>query len=315
MINNKDKNSILIIGNGLTIDLIESFKLNYDSRRPFDWDIFYQPEFSDKRVKFFNDAITMNNYISKHKKSIKGIEDYEIIEGFLNGLKSHPLEWSKAQQRLYIQFSNYFAIAYSHLQIDIDDVDITHWEYIEKFNKIKKSLIGIVSLNYDLLIERILTLIDEKYYRIGMDKNYGGLPLFKPHGSIDFDKALGSMNLDIEKGSLCFFNDFPFKSLDKDKWLVPRAEADIVLPTSYPLHTNISWVRKGYNWIQNNFHNAKKCYIFGLSYWSCDRPELNYMIDLLDQNCQIIIVNPNPSKPMLVKLYDKFNDVKQINHL
>ncbi len=308
------KDTVLVVGNGLTKGFINYFQFNFDTDSPIDWDTLYHKPFSETEVRFLDDAIDLKEYILDRRKKFDGIKDYELLEGFLNSLGSDWNVWSLKQKRLYHQLSNYFAITYSHLQKEMDNYPLHNWPYIQKFDEIRMNLLGIVSFNYDILIERILDYFKHYYHRIGMDKTCNGLVLFKPHGSIDFDKGHETMNLDIQEGSLCFQNEFTFDHLEKKRWLEPRAQNDIILPTSSTFNLKLSFVRYGYRWVSEKFCDAKRCIFLGLSYWYCDRPELDLIIKSLDRNCEIILANPNrPDQMLEVLTQKKFNNVRWDN--
>lgn len=300
------RNTIFLMGNGFAIDFNKCKNMNINSSKPFSLSV---PCKEPKIENILNELPNLKNYISlKRSQGVK--DDFEICHHLLLDIINSPNE--KSLQWIHGEMRQYFSLTYSLMQI-IYDFNLNDWHYINKFKKIHDSLLGCISFNYDLLLERVLALNNIRYYRYGIANENGIIPVFKPHGSIDFEAGPGT--IDIQPIISRFKNQTflceckPMISIDPYNYLVPRILADIVLPSEPSPQQRLSWVKGTYEWFKDISPYVKNFVIIGISYWICDRMEIDQLIDVLPKSCTIHIINPCPP-PCLIDKIEK----KKINY-
>lgn len=167
-----------------------------------------------------------------------------------------------------------------------------------------------VAFNYDLLVESILRKAGIIRYSPGISIRRGQfevgvVPLIKPHGSIDFDVLregiIRGYRLQYPLTMFIERCDFPAQRLPRGELISARMAADLVLPSEYSWQAGFQWIRLGFDSFCQLAPSLTDCIFLGLSYWKCDRPELNRLLDALPRSCHVVIANPYPSEGMIEK--------------
>lgn len=190
---------------------------------------------------------------------------------------------------------HYLAHAYSQYQLVCVEKWLTlceDWQWLRWIGEHAREIAYVVSFNYDLVVERLLDLNNARYRRIGIMEEKRGIPILKPHGSIDF------VNDMVEPGSPAYAGlrfvdlDTPMRAMNGEEMLGPRPDAAIVLPTEYSRIMDYQWVGPGYD----RFHEWGRTYtdliMVGLSYWECDRPEIDFLLGSLAPTTRVHVVDP-----------------------
>ncbi len=261
------KRILFIIGNGLSIDLRDyTFPRleKWDTSRPLQWDL-YTPD--NLTVPWLQSLPKFNEIIPLLRKVEPDITDFEIFKKSIQFAKDNA--WSCSDiSFLKAEMQHFLAIAYSYFQSEVDKRDLSSWYWLKWLKTYGDYIQGVVSFNYDLLIETALKHSGLYIRRFGVVTEKQGIPILKPHGSIDFD--LSERAIKLTKGypmkAALSRNDGTgcLKSLDKSELTNPRAEADIVLPLEYPTLWELSWVSDGYDYFKENASSYSHCIIFGL---------------------------------------------------
>ena len=107
-------------------------------------------------------------------------------------------------------------------------------------------LVTAVSFNYDLLLERVFTIIERKYCRTHLRLPDDVIRLFKPHGSADFDLPIGN-KLGYPLRVYAHMNNSPLRIISDSEWNQAPGEALVVLPFEKNPYMHFQWVRPGYS--------------------------------------------------------------------
>ena len=292
---------LLIVGNGLSIDLWKYLRLNIDPSSPFSFEV---PDPFDNAKKLLETLTRVRNLIKSHPK----LSNFDIIQGFVSNYQRTDQE----HQWIHGELRQYLSLAYSYANNNLLHHWKKGWKWEQWLGKHHGRIAGIVSFNYDLTLEAVLEQSSFKYYRIGSKEEDGiiGIPIFKPHGSCDFDLNSRAINMPLQSRlrNLTFLNDYinngrgRIEIVPKKKLLEPRTESDIVLPFESSPQTQLTWVRQGYETLNKIAKTVDSCIIAGVSYQPCDRLEINSIVDAVPITAMIQLVDPMPNVDFATEL-------------
>ncbi len=299
------ESELLIIGNGLSIALFKHLNLNIHPSHPFSFQIIL--EHNNKPI--FDEL----GRLKKLKDSASNKEDFEIIDDFVtNFSEDNEHKW------LHCELRHFLSLAYSYAYFQTKSKWKNNWKWLKWIYQHKNEIGGIVSFNYDLSIELALNKLAIDFFRLGSSEEVKGIPIFKPHGSCDFDinKRAILMPVDSRLKCLTLLNDGGNVEIVPEKeLLIPRIEADIVLPFEHSNQTLLSWVQTGFEKIKQITKSVKVCTIIGISYHQSDRKEIDLIIDNLSTNVKINLINLHPNVDLKKKLLEKTKYVKEYTPL
>jgi hypothetical protein len=323
----------LIVGNGLSLDIVyflskssPSLKESWNPQKPLSWIL---PTPDQPHIPLLPCSLPrLAAFVDKIKREGKELSDFDIFERICkhiekNNESSKPYipksgdSYNKAAAEKEFNLScieaearHFLAIAYSHFQLQLDLLEIKGWPWLEWINESVKELISIVSFNYDLILETALDKSGATYRRFGIYTENNGIPILKPHGSIDFEVTGIMMPTGYPLKNVAIRNDFPIKILRREELNMVRTEADIVLPHEYSPLSTFQWVKPGYAHFQEVGPTLTHCVFLGLSYWDCDRPEIDFLIKHLNQRTKIVVANPEPPKKFMKQITSKFTAIE-----
>lgn len=154
------------------------------------------------------------------------------------------------------------------------------------------------------MLEEIFDRVNKQYYSLQVNHHGFGIPLVKPHGSVDFDMTEGLISWKSElplNGSIDL-NDTPIIRLGVDDLASPRYQAQCIIPNEANKYKKFQWVKHANEWFSDVTKNSDYCVFIGISYFECDRREIDKIIDNLSNECVVIVANPNPPQDFLIKL-------------
>lgn len=329
LIQNKEININQIRKNGDTLILIGN-GLNFSLREFLDIDIKTSNFFSWKSIEFNNSKLSIEKSFPILYKKLKDVlyidKDFDKVEKIILDAKKNIQNNNdiRSNKILLCEIEHYLMIIFSNYQKIIDDKNIEKWSWTKYFDMEHKKIYAIVSLNYDLVVEKILSNLRIEYSRIGVSNESGGIPIFKPHGSIDFWGIGIDSPISYPISNIISRNDTPIISLKRDELLMPRIEVDIVAPTQASELESFQWIKPGYDLLINHGKEVKKLIICGVSYWGCDRKEIDLIIDNINPNCEVININPDKTSNDIKefgnkiiskigkKRYKQINDIKEL---
>ena len=303
---NQYRNICLIVGNGITYDYISENKL--DSINPA------------KPLSGFNcPEISYKEFIDK-------VPDIKVM--MQNGPYNNDFDEINKYSRRYsadtnkdCQLRRFLAISYSLLQLKMEEYQsLWSWKWAKWFYANSSKISGAISFNYDVILETTFKTVGLKYYRTGTTNELTGIPIVKPHGSIDFEISDGFIggvnnpegiwNIHTRLNSC---NNL-VKVIQKDKWLYPRLEPDIIPPWEENYQLNLGWVDTGYKILSKKFNEIEAFLIVGFSYGFADQKEFNLIINMIPKGkiIDFLIVNPTEQIELQEYLLSKGHRVKQI---
>jgi hypothetical protein len=264
-------------GNGFNMALRSHFPdelYGWDSRNPLHW----------KEQGYWS-------RLDDQFKEISGATDYERIE---NAVRSGDHNMRRyVCNRLLSSFAAY------HHAIQLLPFEL--WPWFTWFKRSAKHLDFVVSLNYDLLLETLLKRIDHSYHRMGIFGENGETLIFKPHGSLDYGFPEDALKDLVEwseatRTPLSEMECSHYEALPPERLGESRYSCDVVLPTDYNRIQHYQVISRGYTEICQRVANLTHVIVVGVSYWECDRPELDRLLDQVPSAASIIMVNPHPSR-------------------
>jgi len=278
----------VLIGNGFTIDFVKPNGLN--SSQPLNC--------------FDNEYITYDDfidYLPEVKAKLianQGGDHFRAIKEF-----REEYQYNNTAE---CQLRRFLAIAYSKLQITINELDMNQWKWFLWFKRNYFDLSFSVSFNYDLLFERVLRELNVKYYRTGTNEKKSRIPIFKPHGSIDFDLSRNSIFIGGDLWSITTaLNDVEYLDIvSSEKWLEPRLEADIIPPLATNDHMNFQWYQEGLSIIKKKAKEISHFVIIGCSYCEVDRLEIDTILKSLKKGTKVILCNPHPIEELVERIQE-----------
>jgi len=282
------KKFALLVGNGFTSDFIDTQNIKLHSSFP---------------LKNFKNSDINYSYFIEYLPFIKNellgqdVEDYTAIENYASKYKIGSFEEGQLRQ--------FLAVSYSLFQLNIDKYDFSNWKWVNWLRENGDYLSCAISFNYDLVLERALTVSGNTYYRTGTNEPYRKIPIMKPHGSIDFDIHDRAINIPIHSrwDTLTFSNDAGFLEIvPKWEWLLPRTEADIIPPSVQNYNEVLSWVKTIPKTYGTKTKELDALVIVGSSYWDVDRPEIDFFLENLPKTATVYISDLKPDKDLIKKI-------------
>jgi hypothetical protein len=302
---------LMIIGNGLSIDLWKYLGLNIHPSSPFSFGV---PDPFDQNKKLLDKLSRVKCLINTNSST-----DFEIIQHFIEHYDTNNQE----HKWIHSELRQYLSLAYSYANSRVLSHWKNNWSWEKWIGRFRENIVGAVCFNYDLTLETALNRLSLKYYRTcsSEEDNAIGIPIFKPHGSCDFDISSGAIHMSPEAKleNLTFLNEYIVNGkgrvdiVPKEKLLEPRTESDIVLPLEFSPQTGLTWVRQGYEIIDKLAKDASTCIIVGISYQHCDRQEVNVICKALTANTDIQVIDPTPNKDLISNLKIISNIVKTLS--
>ena len=295
---------LLVIGNGLSIDLFEYLAIELHPSFPFSFNVPFR---EGKLIDFLP-------HLRKMIASNREKNDYELIQDFVRNVPQNKEEyWTHYELREYL------SIAYSYFNKLLSEKWKKNWKWQNWIKKRYGKILGVVSFNYDLVFETTMNMLSLEYYRLSSTEENipQGVPIFKPHGSCDFDINPKLICIKTQKPFTIAtsLNDInkPIEIVPKERLLEPRTQADIVLPFEFSPQTHLFWVRRGFKAITDIVSKVNRVIIVGLSYMACDRREINIVLDSLKKDVKIQYVCPNENFKLLKKLKKISANVERID--
>ncbi len=178
------------------------------------------------------------------------------------------------------------------------------WPWFRWLKLHRDDITATFSLNYDLLLETALDYLHREYYSLQVNHHGYGIPLVKPHGSV---------GVEIWPNSISYMPEYPLKNFVdlndtsivrlKDYDLMrPRRQALCIIPNEANKYSSYQWVSPANQWFESKLKGTDYCLFIGISYFPCDRPEIDRIVDSLPDECVIIVANPSPPKEFIDKI-------------
>lgn len=315
------KKLVLILGNGLTMDLFSKLGLqnsNIDLSNLFSkGDTVMWPDGSHERgfLSYKHCPALWNLGARPNMEKTAATELIEDIITCANMVSSSNA--STQEDNLYLS-AYYELVAYlKHLFIqynnqvqdrDLLSENLDNWGWLKLIKNAYSSSdydkIIIITYNYDVFLERLLTLKYIPFSVGGLEEDTQKIILLKPHGSISFShKQQGDQSTfairkstDMYEASL---SDFTVQYTNLDRNYLVNA---LIPPAGDASRLTYKWASELRDLIDTSIDAISendKCVISGLSYWHVDRREIDSLLAKIStKNLDTYLVNPHPPKAL-----------------
>ena len=288
----------LIVGNGLSMSFGHYSGLagEWNSQEPLSWPI----QCPSQQHDFLK---SLHRLKSLHEKYI-GTPDFDVFAKALDGslCKSHGLD----QFKTLLEARHFLTIAFSHYSIEqIDKLDVSKdWSWYRWIKFHRDNIACAFSLNYDILLESIFDDLRLQYYSLEVNHHGFGVPLVKPHGSVDFEIHPNSISYNPTYPLTNFvdLNNTPIIRLESDKLIYPRYQSLCIVPNESNKYSKYQWVEPANQWFSEEVAKCTHCIFIGISYFECDRPELDAILSSIPVEAEIVVANPKPPHEFMEKL-------------
>lgn len=238
-----------------------------------------------------------------HEKHIRD-SDFDVFAKALdeNLCKAYRLDPFKttleARHFLTIAFSHYSNVQIAKLR------RCEEWSWYRWIKFHRNNIVCAFSLNYDLLLESVFDELSLQYYSLQVNHHGYGMPLVKPHGSVDFEIHPNSISYKSTYPLTSFvdLNNTPIVRLKSDGLIYPRSQPLCIVPNESNKYSKYQWVEPATQWFSSEIEKCTHCVFIGISYFKCDRPEIDSILRSIPPNAEIVVANPHPSDEFMNKL-------------
>lgn len=288
---------LLIIGNGLSIDLYKSYFEKLNPSKPMDWDFHIDQD--DKKISWQEAFPRFHMYFKENIVRLDG--DYFKIFSEIK---------LRGDFKTQIEARHFLALAYTHHARATYIPRI--WKWSKFIRSINPKIHTAISFNYDSCIEYVIgggggrKNHSQRIVLNSYEKN--AICIFKPHGCRTMDMDPRAINLGKMRYPLNNFagdNDAPFIILDHERQNCARTQSYCILPYERNLYEDHQWQDKIWLNMKENHKEIKNCIIIGHSYGEVDRPEINRIVCSLPHEAKIHICDPLPSVDLEKYLQDQ----------
>lgn len=315
------KKLILILGNGLTMDLIahlDNQKDNIDLANLFSkGDTVIWPDGKQERgflsYKHCPSLWNLGARPNMDKQSANElVEDIITCANMISSANALPKEDNIYLTAYYelVAYLKHLFIQYNEQVSDRDllSESLEKWGWLDLIQKANTSSeyekIVIITYNYDIFLERLLKLKYISFSVGGLEPDDHKVIILKPHGSISFShNQIGESatfairkNKDMYEASL---EDFSVKYDNLDKNYLVNA---LIPPAGDSSRLTYKWanqLRKIIDEQISQITENDQCVISGLSYWHVDRKEIDSLLaKISEKNLDTYMVNPHPPKAL-----------------
>lgn len=293
-------NISLIVGNGLSISYghYSGLASKWDTQEPISWDISC-PVIGNGNG-FLNSLPSLKKLTEKYRK----ITSFDIFSKALD--KEVCRDLGVCNRKATLEARHFLTIAFSKYALEQKMVleGNRSWPWYNWIRNHKNEIRSVFSLNYDLLLESVFDDLRKQYFSLQVNHHGYGIPFVKPHGSVDFELAPNTISCPVSYPLAGFIdlNNTPIIRLKKENLIYPRLQPLCIIPNEANRYLNYQWVAPANEWFNKELSSCTHCVFIGVSYFPCDRPEIDNIIDSLPSSAQIIVANPCPPKNFMEKV-------------
>ncbi|MFJ4116907.1 hypothetical protein ACIPV9_10870 [Pseudomonas psychrophila] len=281
----------VVVGNGLSISFGYFSKLidQWNTQKPLSWDI---------KCPQRDDLLIDNLPNFKHLTQVfADLPDFDIFLKLQDeaACKSLGLNIRNCQ----IEARHYLTIAFSNYTTEQMKYFSKDWPWFKWLLLHRENITCAFSLNYDLLLERCFDEMKILYNSMQMNGHNYGIPLVKPHGSVDFEITGIKATVSYPLNGCIDMNHTEIYRLNKENLLYPRTQPLCIIPNENNKYKYFQWVTDANNAFEQELKSCTHCIFIGISYFECDRPEIDTIVNNLPEGTEIIIANPTPPQEFL----------------
>ncbi len=315
------KKLVLILGNGLTIDLIthlETEKPNIDLSNLFSkgdtvvwpdgkcergflsykycpslWNLGARPNMDKQSANdLVEDIITCANMISSSNANLK--EDNIYLTAYY--------ELVAYLKHLFIQYNDQIS------DRDLLSDGLKQWGWLKLIQAAAESdeyeKVIIITYNYDIFLERLLTLWHIPFSVGGFEEDNKKIVILKPHGSISFahKKASEASTFAVRKSTDMYEASLTDFTVKYDNLAANYLVNALIPPAGDSSRLTYNWANELRTLVDtyvSQISEHDRCVISGLSYWHVDRKEIDALLaKISEKDINTYMVNPHPPKAL-----------------
>lgn len=317
----------ILIGNGVTIDLMQHLGLLSEINATNLFSCGDEVEWPNSNG--FSGFLTYNNCpnlislgITPETPAVEAAIIFEKIITCANFYSYRSRGQGEEEKNIYIraylelvEYLRALFICYDKRFTNSDWKNtIETWPWYQGIKALKKKYekINIITLNYDIYLERALQHLGEEFQISQIEKEQGKkITIFKPHGSISFVSS-------VEQGATSNTPDYYISYKFKD----PLTPSDITTSYDHLEHKRLintiippygdsaryqqSWSRLIIESALSGTKSSDTLLISGISYWHVDRLEVDKILLSANDDCNVIKINPRPNPIFDAVLQSRF---------
>jgi len=323
------KDIFIILGNGFSIDFLTHLNGSDPKSKEISLSNLFEngelvPWPGDETPGFLSYKHCPNLWTLGARPNLDAKNTIDLIENIItcaNALNNRPRSVDSIYMRAYKELVTYLKalFIYYNEKINVPNVNLESWgwnKYLVNLAKDKNiNKIHIVTLNYDVWLERILKKNDLEF-SISKFEDDKKIILYKPHGSISFSHRTKKVKevfkvdykQDVLDGKLGEF------SVEYDNLTALNSINAMIPPAGDSNRLDFKWASEIRQSILDVSENLQKCdelIICGTSYWHVDRQEIDRILtSILTNISDVIVVNPNSPEVFNAVITTLFNNVK-----
>lgn len=299
------KDTLIVSGNGLSVDLCKFSYLKFNTSKPLSWNFSINQQGGPIP---WEDAFP--EMYDLYKNEIEENEKDNFI--FFKKVREIGSDKVRYQSRLFLAFAyTYFCLSIRTVRIPLN------WKWSRFIRRNIERIDCLISFNYDDILERLISGKgrEEQINRakISLYHKEGYIKLFKPHGCHTMGFPPGIIDFDIEhkypSDSVFLENNVACVQIPRHLLMRPRRESFCILPHENNVFDEFQWQRKVWQGMGESHSKIRHCLIVGHSYGHVDRPEINKIISTLPKSAIVHICNPYPDVDLIKNSSDNGNRV------
>lgn len=323
------KDLFIILGNGFSIDLLNHLKEQESKASEISLSNLFEngelvPWPGDDTPGFLSYKHCPNLWTIGARPNLDATNSLNLIENIItcaNALNNQTRNIDSIYIRAYKELVTYLKalfIFYDN-KINVPNINLASWGWNKYLVNIaldpEINKIHIVTLNYDIWLERILTKnnIDFSISSLEDDKK---VIIYKPHGSISFSHSSKKVkdvfevdyNQDILDGKLSEF------SIEYENLTALNSIHAMVPPAGDSNRLDFKWaseIRKSIVDVSEKLEDSDELIICGTSYWHVDRQEIDRILTSISTDISDVkIINPYSPEVFNAVITTLFTNVK-----
>jgi hypothetical protein len=320
------KDLFIILGNGFSIDFLNHLKS--DVTVPSDislTNLFENGELvpwpGDDSPGFLSYKHCPNLWTLGARSNLDATKTINLIENIItcaNTLNKQSRNVDSIYIRAYKELVTYLKalFIYYNNKISVPNIDLSSWGWCKYLINANRNIgigkIHIVTLNYDIWLERILKKHDIRFIESTNEK----IMIYKPHGSISFAHNITKIKdvfevdykQDIMDGKISEF------SVNYEELTALNSINAMIPPAGDSNRLDFEWASEIRKSILNASKNLKDCdelIICGTSYWHVDRLEVDGILTSISADISDVkVVNPSSPEVFNAVITTLFTNVK-----
>lgn len=326
------KTLMLLLGNGITIDLINRLKRSddIDTQNLFcKGDLVPWPD-GQGDIGFLSYRYCRNLWNIGARPYLNKNEANNIIEDVLSCANTVPNndkpdinQKDNIYTLAYYELAAYLKQLFIYYNDKIDDAalrspSITEWGWYKLIrnayiNTAEYNKIIIITYNYDIFLERILISNNIPFGVSSFCNGDERITILKPHGSISFAHKLKN-----ERSAYSIRDAADMYEADTTDFTISYQNLDENYLVNALIPPSGDSSRLTYRWANKIREDAKrlatelaaedKLIISGLSYWHVDRREIDDILTRINRNTCTYLVNPEPPRALNAVLSCIYNN-------